>query len=504
MSVTTQVNLGIVSAVGFRRASTQTSVSGLIPFAAFDSPRPIMTTTFTLNGDINPDFFFTGTKIVKVDPLLPFEMYPGGTSTYQTVYVTNEGDTAITLGVPRWSEDQAVPVVSIEEAVNYPVIPPGSTGTFKLAYTSNTPGEHINWFIITSDADAPQYKLVTRQLVDPNFSLSISPSSSTVTGTELGQKVDQVFEVTPIINAVPSDVIVPLITTITSSEPAWSVSKIETNELTGRQEITVQFKAVNVNNQNGTYRSTLTVTSTYGLDTSVRSVDAEVVLDIDYSRFVSLGSWISPAAPDNSVIGMSYDKIDDVRYLTIGVGIGADGIPIYSQGGAAFTSTNALGILGTSSDYNYFAWSSVYKFEIPSGAPIRYLSGEQDLEGVYLHRVKPERLTDGTYPETVTDYEQYFGLETSAGSMFIVDSDGYGNVSVSLNQLRALSDDEDFNKTLKNLTRAFHYYSAVDEPSRYYQLDAAPIQNGTVTQRFAGFNNSGTVLTSIVPLPTGF
>jgi hypothetical protein len=286
--------------------------------------------------------------------------------------------------------------------------------------------------------------------------------------------------------------------------PAWSVSKIETNELTGKQEITVQFKAVNVNNQNGTYRSTLTVTSTYGLDTSVRSVTAEVVLNIDYSKFIPLGSWISPAAPDNSVIGMSYDIVNNVRYLTIGVGMGADDIPIYSQGGAAFTSTNSLGILGTSSDYNYFAWSSVYKFEIPNGTPIRYFSGEQDVEGVYLHRVKPERLSNGTYPETTTNYEQYFGLETSAGSMFIVDSDGYGNVSVALNQLRSLSDDPDFNKTLKNLTRAFHYYSAVDEPSRYYQLDAAPIQDGTVTQRFAGFNNSGTVLTSIVPLPVGF
>jgi hypothetical protein len=504
MSVTTQVNLGIVSAVGFRRASTQTSVSGLIPFAAFDSPRPIMTTTFTLNGDINPDFFFTGTKIVKVDPLLPFELYPGGTSTYQTVYITNEGDTPITLGTPLWSEDQAVPLVSLEGAANYPVIPPGGTSTFKLAYTSDIPGEHINWFIIASDADAPQYKLITRQIVDPNFSLSINPSSSTVTGTELGQKIDQVFEVTPIINAIPSDVIVPLITTITSSEPAWSVNKIETNELTGKQEITVQFKAVNVNNQNGTYRSTLTVTSTYGLDTSVRSVNAEVVLNIDYSRFVSLGSWISPAAPDNSVIGMSYDKIDNVRYLTIGVGMGGDGVPIYAQGGAPFTGTNALGILGTSSDYNYFAWSSVYKFEIPTGAPVRYFSGEQDREGIYLHRVKPERLLNGTYPETLTDYEQYFGLETSVGSMFIVDSDGYGNVGVALNQLRSLSEDDDLNKTLKNLTRAFHYYSAVDEPSRYYQLDAAPIQDGTVTQRFAGFNNSGTVLTSIVPLPTGF
>jgi hypothetical protein len=500
----TQVNLGIVSAVGYRRAGAQPSISGLLTTAALDSPRPLMTTTFTLNGDINPDIFFSGTKILKVDPLLTFETYPGGTSNPQTVRVTNEGDTAVTLQPFIFSTDRASPIVDISAATNYPVIPPSSTATFQLSYTSDTPGEHFNFFIIPSDADAPQYKLITRQLIDPNFTLLISPSFATATGTSLGQKINQVYEVTPIINAEPVDVIVPLITTITSSEPAWSVNKIDINELTGKQEITLQFRAANVNNQNGTYRSTLTVTSTYGFDTSVRSVEAEVVLDIDYSRFVPLGSWISPAAPDNSVIGMSYDMIDNVKYLTIGVGMGADNIPIYSQGGAAFTSTNTLGILATSSDYNYFAWSSVYKFEIPNGAPVRYYSGERDLEGVYAYKVKPERLSTGVYPETTTDYEQYFGLETSVGSMFIVDGDGYGNVSVALNQLGSLSLDAEFNKTLKNLSRAFHYYSAVDVPNRYYQLDTAPIQDGTVTRKFTGFNNSGTVLTSIVPLPTSF
>jgi hypothetical protein len=88
--------------------------------------------------------------------------------------------------------------------------------------------------------------------------------------------------------------------------------------------------------------------------------------------------------------------------------------------------------------------------------------------------------------------------------MFIVDSDEYGNVSVALNQLRSLSNDVGIDKTLKNLTRAFHYYSAVDDPARYYQLDAAPIQDGNVTRKFNGFNNSGTVLTSVVPLPLSF
>ena len=504
MAISFDANIGIQSVLGFKRPSGRDPITGY----GFDAPRLVMQTTKTLNGEEFADTGInTGTRVLYIETLNDFNVPNGSTSTNQTVILRNFGNSVLTITNVSFSANGVIPVPTFSAETlltNKIEIQPDSSSTFQLAYYSTQEGVWSNSFLIISNIDTIYSRGRTKQIVDSNFALSITPTSVVKTGTQLGEKVNQVFEVTPIINTVPSDVIVPLVTSIASSDPAWYVDNIETNELTGKQEITLQFRAVNVSNRNDTYRSTLTVSSVYGLDSAVTNVNMEVQLDIDYSRFVPLGSWISPAAPDNSVIGMSYDIVDNIRFLTIGVGMGADGIPIYSQGGAAFTSTNSLGILATSSDYDYFAWSSVYKFEIPSGAPIRYFSGEQDLEGVYLHRVKPERLTDGTYPETVTDYEQYFGLETSAGSMFIVDSDGYGNVSVSLNQLRALSDDEDFNKTLKNLTRAFHYYSAVDEPSRYYQLDAAPIQNGTVTQRFAGFNNSGTVLTSIVPLPTGF
>jgi len=504
MAISFDANIGIQSVLGFKRPSGRDPLTGY----TFESPRPVMQTTKTLNGEEFADIGInTGTRVLYVEPLSDFNVPNGSTSTNQTVILRNYGNSILTVTNVSFSANGVIPVPTFSAETlltNKIEIQPNSSSTFQLAYYSTQEGVWSNSILIVSNIDTTYYRARTKQIVESNFSLSISPTGAVKTGTQLGEKINQVFEVTPIINTIPSNVFVPLVTSISSSNPAWYVDNIETNELTGKQEITLQFRAVNVDNQNGTYRSTLTVSSVYGLDSAVANVNMEVQLNIDYSRFSPLGSWISPAAPDNSVIGMSYDIVDTVKYLTIGVGMGADDIPIYSQGGAAFTSTNSLGILGTSSDYNYFAWSSVYKFEIPNGTPIRYFSGEQDLEGVYLHRVKPERLSNGTYPETTTNYEQYFGLETSAGSMFIVDSDGYGNVSVALNQLRSLSDDPDFNKTLKNLTRAFHYYSAVDEPSRYYQLDAAPIQDGTVTQRFAGFNNSGTVLTSIVPLPVGF
>jgi hypothetical protein len=504
MATSFNVNLGIKSILGFRRPSGADPLTGY----AFDAPRPVMQTTRTLNGEEFADLGInTGTRVLLVDPLTTYSVPNGSTSSNQTVVLRNFGNAMLTVTNISFTANGVTPVPTFSPetlSTGKIEIAANSSATFQLAYYSTQQGNWSNNFLITSNIDTSFYRVRTRQIVDPNFSLSISPSSAVKVGTTLGEKIDQVYTVTPIVNTVPSNIIVPLITSVSSSEPAWSVNKIETNEFTGLQEITLRFRAVDVNNVNGTYNSTLTVTSTYGFDTAVSSVNTQVQLNIDYSRFKTLGTWISPAAPDNSVIGMSYDMIDDVRYLTIGVGTGGDGTPIYSQGGAAFTSTSALGILGTASDYNYFAWSTVYKFEIPDNQAVRYFSGEKNREGVYLYRVKPELTSDGIYPETETDYEPYFGLESSPGSMFIVDADQYGNVSVALNQLNSLSGNLSIDKTLKNLTRAFHYYSNVDDPSRYYQLDVTPIQGGTMTHRFSGFNNSGTVLTSVVPLPSGF
>jgi hypothetical protein len=504
MAISFDANIGIQSVLGFKRPSGFDNLTGY----RFDAPRPVMQTTRTLNGEEFTDTGInTGTRVLFADPLADFSVPSGSTSTNQTVILRNFGNAMLTITNIAFTANGVIPVPTFSPltlSTGKIEIAADSSATFQLAYYSTQQGIWANSLLITSNIDTTFYRVPTRQIVDPNFSLSISPSSAVKIGTTLGEKIDQVYQVTPIINTVPSDVIVPLVTSIASSSPAWSVNKIETNELTGKQEITLRFRAVDVNNVNGTYNSTLTVTSTYGFDTAVSSVNTQVQLNIDYSRFNPLGTWVSPAAPDNSVIGISYDMIDDIRYLTIGVGTGGDGTPIYSQGGAPFTGTNALGILATASDYNYFAWATVYKFVIPDNQAVRYFSGEQNREGVYLYRVKPELTEEGTYPETETNYESYFGLESSPGSMFIVDSDQYGNVSIALNQLRSLNGDPGIDKTLKNLTRAFHYYSNVDEPSRYYQLDAAPIQDGNVTRKFNGFNNSGTVLTSVVPLPLSF
>lgn len=79
MATSINVNLDITSAVGIRR-----------PELGVRAPRPIMTTTFTLNGESFPDPDLGETKVLEVNQLTDFIFYPGSTSSAQTVYITNK------------------------------------------------------------------------------------------------------------------------------------------------------------------------------------------------------------------------------------------------------------------------------------------------------------------------------------------------------------------------------------------------------------------------------
>jgi hypothetical protein len=127
------------------------------------------------------------------------------------------------------------------------------------------------------------------------------------------------------------------------------------------------------------------------------------------------------------------------------------------------------------------------------------MSGELDESEVPKYILKT---TDGF------NYADYFGFEQSNGSMFLVEHDGAGNINIEINNLREFSGDAEFDATLDNLTRAFHYYSNIDSPERYYQLES-PVVDGTLTHLFRGFDtwyDSGiqkwSVSLTTVPLPT--
>jgi hypothetical protein len=159
--------------------------------------------------------------------------------------------------------------------------------------------------------------------------------------------------------------------------------------------------------------------------------------------------------------------IDGEKTLTIGVGMGGDGSPEYDAGGEIYLDMRNIGIGGDNMDNPYIYWAEAYRFRnLGTGTAKTYLSGAKDDDRVYLYQ--------GKFTEE-RNYSYYFGSERSFGSMFIVQDDGLGNIVVSLNNLREHSEDEEFNVTLDNLTRVFHYYSEKDIGGRIVNLVQYPI-----------------------------
>lgn len=498
MATSFDTNIGIQSVLGFKRPSGSDPATGYY----FQAPRPVMQTTKTLNGEEFADTGInTATRVLIVDPLSTFEITQGNTSSNQTVVLRNFGNAMITVTNVAFSFNGAIPIPTFSPATlstGKIEIAPDSSATFQLAYYSVNPGTHANTFLLTSNIDTTYTRVWSYQEVTKRYSLSASPLNITSTSTQYGERVRHTYYITPVVNLVPVPGLDTFFTaTVSSSTPGWGIHRLEKNQETGIYEVEAEFKTLTVASSTGTYLANVIVQSEYQGITAYYTATSIVNIDVDFTEFQNLGTWVSPAATYNSVIGISYDRIGVSRYLTIGVGTGGDGTQQYAYGGQSFTATSSLGFLGTVTDYSYGGWATVYRFPIDhqSGIPVRYLSSATTVEGAPLYK---EKTTAGL------DYETSFGLEGSVGSMFIVDSDGAGNVEISMNQLRSVTDNEETNTTLRNLTRAFYYYSNIDEGQRYYNISGTTILDGTVTELFQGFDSAGRVITSIVDVPRRF
>jgi hypothetical protein len=433
----------------------------------------------------------TGTNNVLKSWTLPFK---------QNIAIENVGNSDVTIfprdpfrptfsiPPPILSQPGAYPVIhSINgQAVTTStfVIPAGQTSGFELAYYGTDVGDFTSYLTIESTAGLSTVTLFTNQIVlEETFDFLLSSKTFVVNTTELGKSVTKVIELTPVINGV-IDLDFPLsFTTSLVGDPGWRVT-------TGTNSVNITWDPDIVNNSTGTYTSILTV-STEGVS---RNIINTSTVYIDRSLYRPLSTWISPAAGNNSIIGISLDYYNTTTTptLTIGVGAGGDGTPIYSEGGSVFAVLGNLRIGAGTIDVPYPYWSTVCS--IPLTEAGTYLSGEigGDDQPIYI-----KKTTEGL------NYADYFGFEQSIGSMFIVEYNGYDLISIKINNLRELSGDADFDLTMESLIRAFHYF----DPTRVNQLEAAR-PGDPRTRLFRGFVatslSPGTwiVDTSLVPLPT--
>jgi hypothetical protein len=479
------VNLGIKSVLGVKRSTKR-----------LEGPRPVMQTTQTLNGESFPDEGMTlQTKVLVIDQLPSYNIRYENTSTPQTVNLTNFGNSTLTVALPILASSDGVdPIFTfnpIDELAGEISVAPGTTSSFQLAYYGRELGTWSNALLLISDTDIGNYKLITNQTVSNIYDFNIDPESYASTVTVYARSIDTNFTI------IPYQGITETITPSLSGSTGYKITSYNTST------VTVQFDPSLVGNIPGDYSTILTVVANSISHTATLTTNISNSV-IEYSNY---GSWKSPVSYYNSVIGISYDKIDGRNIVTIGVGTGGLNIPEYSSGGGVYATVSSLGISGSETDPKYPHWACVFRIPVNATGdtvPRTYLSGELDANGqlVYL-----DKLTDGN------NFYEYFGDYAGQGSMFTVRDDGRGNITIDMNRLRELSNDDQVNTTIRNLSRAFYYYSDVDLPSRYPinnigNLERLPFTtsgeysvDGNLTKLFRGFLRNGQVITSIVDKP---
>lgn len=453
---------------------------------------PSIQTVENLNGDDFTTSSFTtfSGPLLQVNTLEDFVTPVYTTSSRQTVYLTNIGSAVLTITALTYSFKEDIgprffyqPGAELLGTGTISILP-GNTSTFEVAYRGTSQGIFNNYFTLGSNSIGGFYRVLTHQVIGINRGLNISPYGYSTSTTHYGQTQNFDYKVIPLYDGIAyPDFPVAITTSITGSS-AWSLKPN-----TATNTVSVKFNPNEVGNVNGTYISTVTVTANGG---TVEIINTGTV-NIDHTANKNLTTWSSPASHYNSIIGMSYDLYDNQRILTIGVGMGADGSPIYGDGGNIYVDSNALGLGAETLDLPYAFWANVYRIPF-TGAAQTYTSND------YIVKT-----TEGV------DYSSYFGEYGEPGSMFIVLDDGYGSITVEMNHLRELSGDAEIDTTLQNLTRAFYYYSGVDILGRYTPLPvdySAPIASNTATTNlFIGFeyNNRDKIAginTSIVEVPT--
>lgn len=451
------------------------------------------------------DFVVTTSKLLAVSTVTAFTCFPNQYSDAQTVYFYNNGVSPLTITSLLFTADQAIPRVEYGPgwgAIST-TIEPGGSKYFDLSYKgTEVLGNFYNSITIGSNNDEGLVRIPTQQNVGYGFDWIYTPSYIQETVTEIGQAVEKTFLIQPNSISLRNNLLIENFYVADVHSGGWQV--IDYSVLNQIGHLKVRFDPDIVNNVNTSYIQTLTVI--------VNGISKDIVntatVNISSSSYLPLVEWLSPIASHNSVIGLSYNIDNNSKVLTIGVGMGGDETPVYDQGGSSLLNIDMLGIGSATLDYPHAHWAEVYRIEdLGSGTARTVLVGQKNLDGDYIYKVKTTE---------ALNYGDYFGAGSTKGSMFTVQDDGNGNLTVNINSLRELSGEQEFDDTLKNLTRAFHYYSEADTGTRIinlpqYPLDTLP-STGTVKapynetrtklfRGFSGYGNTWTTVTSLVSIP---
>ena len=342
----TKVNaqqIKLLMSLGNTQPATNLEVTNTFTYeystGAITAPQPVVTVQKSLGDTTIP--IVIPTKILSVTTPSSYTFVTGTTSAAQTISITNNGNTTVTVSSITFANASGITQVTNFSGLGGTTsftLTASQTKTFTLAYTgSNTGGPYNSSFTVNSDNDSGPITVPTTQTIgNVPFTITVSPASVTASLNGFSQ-FRQDFIITSgngdsfTYSASLSSPVIP------SGATGWSII---TDNPSGPSLIFSPAGA-SVFNYVATVTLNITANSTVsGSDT--KSVNATINGTLPASG--NLGTWLSPAAPDNSVIGMSYDIVSGERWLTIGVGMGADGSVPLNQGGLGNVDVANLGI----------------------------------------------------------------------------------------------------------------------------------------------------------------
>ena len=368
------------------------------------APQPAGQVTIDLQtgGAVAPVVQPTRIAYVPTTPTA-YNFYSGQTSAEQTIVISNIGNSLLSISNITYTTNGNVTPVPVYSWGATPVttISGGSFKTFTLAYSGSTLGSYNNSFTVISDNDAGPYAKATSQVISsPPFNFTLSPASWTLTATDRSIR-NQFFN----INAVNGSF----------STYSASVSGSFTLDITDPAGPRVVFNPTLL--ANGTYSGTLIVT----VNSITHTANISITLAAPTTQ--NLGSWISAQAEYNSVVGMSYDYISGIKYLTIGVGMAADGVGDLSADGSGYASVSNL---GTTADNKYSEGIVIYK--APGDTPY---SAFLTNYGVWF---RPSSYADNTLINIELERSYTISVPTSANYdwEFSIDNSGYFDIDGSI------------------------------------------------------------------------
>jgi hypothetical protein len=310
---------------------------------------PLAVVSSTLNSG-PPIVVIPTTRILTVtSPSNDFTFTNGGTSNPTTYTLTNNGNAALAITGISFSDATGI-IATPAYSWSFPLsLGAGDSQTFTLTYSGN-PGTatwNSSFTVASSNNDAGNVVVQTRQIVSAPapapFGFSLDYSAWYAVASSTAQLSNKVF-ILP--NA-----------SYNSYTAAWdSVSAGFSFSLTAGGP-TVYFNPGDPGITNGTYNAVLRITiqdPNYGNFVS-RTFTIGITRSIFETR--NLGTWVGPLSRYNAVIGSSYDIINNQRYLTLGVGMGADGSPDLHNGGIGYVDSNNLSYIA---DDNYLGGPILY------------------------------------------------------------------------------------------------------------------------------------------------